>query len=133
MSEFSELNDDELAAIFHACKDSIKDYEEKIKDEKELIKEIDGILQRRMAERGQTAIATPHGTIHTVTRTSARVMDPAATISWLKEKDLWQDAVVLKLNSSWVKSYEIETGEKVPGAELFTFVTLGVTPPKKRT
>jgi len=132
VSDLDDLNFDQLAELMQMYKASIKEGEEKIKAEKAIIKEIDANVQRRFATTGATAVATPHGTLHTVTRTSVRCVDPAATISWLKEKDLWRDAVVLKLNSSWVKSYEEETGEKVPGAEMFVFVTVNVTTPTKK-
>lgn len=128
-----DLTYGELSKKWQDARKAIKRYKDEIEKWEEFIKEVDVILQRRMVADGSTAVATEHGTIHTVGHTSARVMDPAATIAWLNEHQLWQDAVVLRINSSWARTHIEEVKSDIPGVELFTFRRLSISAPKPRT
>ena len=131
----NQLNDNELAAYFHRLTKFRKAFEEGLKRDKLYVKAgedlaaIRQIFTQRFEDRGVSAINTPNGTIHTVGRTSARIVDPQVFGEFLlATRDL--SYVDLKANMTTCRSYLDENGNPVPGVELTTFRQINITTPK---
>jgi hypothetical protein len=137
MSEIlSDMNDDELAAKYHEAVKYRKKLEDALKNHPnyvsagEDIEAISKIFTTRLHDRGATSINTPHGTIHTVGKTTARIMDPVLFQDWAWQRPDGKAYIDWKANMTACRSHMEETGEPVPGVELSTFRRLSITAPK---
>ena len=133
--DLSKFNDDQLAELWHTSHDTL-DEMQKLWDQsgpvvtaKAIIEEIKKIATQRLEDRGASSIATPHGTIHTVTKTTARIMDPETFRGFIVDNQAW-DMLDWKANMTGCRTYSEETGAPVPGVELSTFRRLSITAPK---
>lgn len=127
MSEdYNMLNNGTLAQLYQGAKKRIDDLELLIKEEQQLIKQVGDILETRLVKEGVRAFATEYGTVHTTTRTTARVMDPAVLQDFVVEgKHL--GAINWSANATWCRQYAEETKQAVPGVELSVIRQLRIT------
>ncbi len=94
-----------------------------------VIEEIKKIATQRLQDSGASSIATPHGTIHTVSKTTARIMDPETFREFVTSHGAW-DMLDWKANMTACRHYIDESKAPVPGVELSTFRRLSITAPK---
>jgi hypothetical protein len=126
---------DELAEKYHEAVKLRKDLEEALERHPKFVKageDIDTIitiLTTRLHDAGATSINTPHGTIHTVGKTTARIMDPQVFREFVVRGGLW-DFLDWKANMTACRAYVDEVNRPVPGVELSTFRRLSITAPK---
>jgi hypothetical protein len=131
----TKLNDDQLAHLYHEAYKAIDAQEKALKESapyvtaKTVIAEVEQILTQRLHDTGASSIVTPHGTIHTVSRTTARIMDPEAFRGYVTSNQRW-DMLDWKANMTACRAQMQETKEPVPGVELSTFRDLRITTPK---
>jgi hypothetical protein len=135
VNELETLNDNELAERYHRnvkwrkqLEDALQKHPDYIQAGAE-IEEITKILTQRLHDTGASSINTPNGTIHTVGKTTARIMDPEAFRGYVIGMKAW-DMLDWKANVTACRS-EIEQSQKpIPGVELSTFRRLSITAPK---
>ena len=133
--DLSKFNDAQLAELWHTAHNSIETMEKMLQEHgpyamaKAIIEEIKKIATQRLEDSGASSIATPHGTIHTVTKTTARVMDPEVFLDYVFEGN-HRNAIDLKANMTYARDVIEKTGTPVPGVELSTFRRLSITAPK---
>ncbi len=133
--DLSKFNEDQLAELWHTAHDSIEAMEKTLNDSepyvtaKAVIEEIKRIATQRLEDSGASAINTPHGTIHTVSKTTARIMDPELFRGWVIRNEAW-DAIDWKANMTTCRAVTEETKAPVPGVELSTYRRLSITAPK---
>lgn len=132
--DLSDLNDDQLADEWHKAHAFIDAMEQALQRDafyanaKAKIEAIKKIATQRLEDSGASSIATPHGTIHTVSKTTARVTDPDLFWDLVLETQN-RDLLDLKANMTTCR-HIIEKGMPVPGVELSTFRKLSITAPK---
>jgi hypothetical protein len=135
VKELNELNTAELAAKYHEIMKFRKDFEEALKNHPDYVKTgevlaaITQILTQRLHDSGASSINTPHGTVHTVGKTTARIMDPEQFRQFVTGNQLW-DMLDWKANMTACRTYIEENAAAVPGVELSTFRRLSITAPK---
>jgi hypothetical protein len=129
VSEYANLTYDEKAKIVQDAKQRIEDLESLIDEDKAIIKEVSTILEADLVADGVRSVATEHGTIHTVSRTTARVLDPQATQDFVIKGNN-PGAINWAANPLWCRKYAEEYGAPVPGVELSTIRQLRITAPK---
>jgi hypothetical protein len=133
--DLSNFNDDQLAELWHTAHDSIEAAEKQMKESEPyvtanaVIEEINKIATQRLKDSGASSIATPHGTIHTVSKTTARIMDPELFRSFIVSGRNW-DMIDWKANMSSCREYMETSKTPVPGVELSSFRRLSITAPK---
>jgi len=120
---------DQCSEYYKKLEKLIDEIDESKKPIQATLKELDDLLMMRLHTDGVTAVATPHGTIHTIGRTTARVMDPQAFREFVKERDAW-DMLDLKANMTACRGYMEKRKEHVPGVELSTTRRLSITAPR---
>lgn len=135
VAKLEALNDDQLAQLWHFVNDTREAMEKALKENPRYVsygetgKQIEGILTKRLEERGVSSMATPHGTIHTVGRTTARIMDPEEFRMFVVTHHRW-DMLDWKANMTACRDHLQNAKEPVPGVELTTYRYLRVTSPK---
>lgn len=128
--DLSKFNMDQLAEWYKRTEAAIEEIEKSKEGPKTFLKELADMILRRLQESGATAIATPHGTVHTVGRTTARVLDPVLFEDFVA-KNGW-DYLDLKANMTACRSYMEKTKTPIPGVELNTYRYLSITAPKPK-
>ncbi len=132
----SDLNEDQLAERWHRAWEQIEALEKALKEDpdyvsaKNEIRIVEELLTQRLETTGATAINTPHGTIHTVGKTTARIMDPEEFWNFVIRTNHPRDFLDLKANMTACRAQIEETKRPVPGVELSTFRRLSITAPK---
>ena len=133
--DLSNLNDDQIAELWHVAHANIDTMEKQLKESapyapaKAIIDEISKIATKRLEDSGASSINTPHGTIHTVGKTTARIMDPEDFRGFVIETRAW-DMLDWKANMTACRNFVEENKTLVPGVELTTFRRLSITAPK---
>lgn len=133
--DLSNLNDDQLAELWHTAHETLDDVEKELKEDlryvtaTSIIEEIKKIATQRLESSGASSINTPHGTIHTVGKTTARIMDPEEFRGFVIAHNAW-DMLDWKANMTACRNWSDETQCPVPGVELTTFRRLSITAPK---
>lgn len=138
--DLSAYNDATLAKLWHDAHEAIEDMEKALNASapyitaKAVIEEIKRVATQRLQDSGANSIATPFGTIHTVSKTTARIMDPELFRDFVTSTHAW-DMLDWKAKMSSCRDYAREHKAPVPGVELSTFNRLSITSPKgpKRT
>ena len=130
----NECNDAQLAELWHKAHETLDEMEKLWKEHqpvvtaKAVIEEIKRIATERLENAGASSIVTPFGTIHTVSKTTARIMDPEVFRLHVIQRQAW-DMIDWKANMTSCRA-EVEAGKPVPGVELSTFRRLSITAPK---
>lgn len=124
-----EMNMAQLAARRKVIVAIIEDIEKSKEKPKAFLKALEDMMLRRLQESGASAIATPDGTVHTVGRTTARILDPAEFRGFIIETRAW-DMLDWKANMSACRAFMENEKQPVPGVELSTYRYLSVTAPK---
>lgn len=133
-----QANDSRLALLYHTAYATLDELEEEMKsnmaylEAKAILAEIDKKVTQLLQDRGCSSIATPHGTIHTVGKTTARIMDPEEFWGFAVRSNRPQDFLDLKANMTSCRAYVEKTGQPVPGVELNTYRRVSITSPKKK-
>lgn len=133
--DLSNFNDDQIAQLWHEAHASIDTMEKQLKESapyvtaKAIIEEISKIATQRLETSGASSINTPHGTIHTVGKTTARIMDPEDFRGFVIENRAW-DMLDWKANMTACRTFVEENKTLVPGVELTTYRRLSITAPK---
>jgi len=127
------LNYSQLAELWHQAYNRQEADKRTFKDVYgPLIALIEKILTQRLDDSGATAFNTPAGTIHFVTRTYAKIMDPQKLWAWVSADPANRGPYLdLKANMSNCRAYRDEYDEPVPGVELSPFKSLSITSPKR--
>lgn len=129
LPRFETLASGVLGNILRASEATIAEYEKLIGVEKEIIKAIKTTVGARMDEDGSRALSTKAGTFHFVSRTTARVMDPAQ----LQDFVIYQNqpgAIDWKANAVWCRKFAEENKTPVPGVELSSIRQVRITAPR---
>jgi hypothetical protein len=135
MDDLTRKNDNELAEIWHFQKSEIERMEKVLQEHplyvtaKAIIEEIKRIATQRLQDSGANSIATPNGTIHTVSRTSARIMDPQLFREHVIATGGW-DLLDWKANMTACREEMRSKHVPVPGVELSTYTHLNITAPR---
>ena len=133
--DLSNLNDDQIAELWHVAHANIDTMEKQLKESapyataKAIIDEISKIATKRLEDSGASSINTPHGTIHTVGKTTARIMDPEEFRGFVIETRAW-DMLDWKANMTACRTFLEDNKTPVPGVELTTYRRLSITAPK---
>jgi len=133
--ELSDLNDNLLAQRYKRAEQYLKDMEKALKEHPEYVNakleiaSITQILTQRLEASGASSIVTPSGTIHTVGKTTARVMDPERFQGFIIKGQHW-DGLVWAASMTWCRDYIRAHKDEVPGVELTTFRRLSITAPR---
>lgn len=133
--DLSKLNDNQLAELWHTAHNSLETMEKMLQDHppyamaKAAIEAIKTIATQRLEASGANSIATPSGTIHTVTKTTARIMDPESFRRWVVDNGAWE-MLDWKANMTACRNFVEDQGAPVPGVELSSFRRLSITAPK---
>ncbi len=133
--DLSKFNDAQLAELWHMAHNNVEEMERLLAQSepyvtaKAIIEEIKKIATQRLEDSGASSIATPHGTIHTVSKTTAKIMDPENFRTFVTETQAW-DMLDWKANMTACRNYINTTETPVPGVELSTFRRLSITAPK---
>lgn len=133
--DLSKYNESQLALLWHTAHNSIEAMEKELKESnvyvtaKEIIDSVTQLLTQRLYDTGASSIATPHGTIHTVSKTTARIMDPEVFRDYVTAHQRW-DMLDWKANMTACRSHMEETKKPVPGVELSSFRRLSITAPR---
>lgn len=134
--DLSRFNAGQIARLWHEAHANIETMEKQLKESapyataKAILDEIDKIATKMLEDSGASSINTPFGTIHTVGKTTARIMDPDLFKGFLNTvPDPWP-YVDLKANMTACRSRLDEEKAPVPGVELTTYRRLSITAPK---
>lgn len=134
MKKLEDFTNDELAKMWHDAYDRKAAQERAWKDrDGVLVNAIEALLTKRLHDSGSLSFATLHGTIHTVGRTTAKIMDPAEVWSWVMQDPAdRRPALDLKVNVTFCKKYMDTEKTEVPGVQLNTYRYLSITSPKEK-
>jgi hypothetical protein len=133
--DLTKLNDDQLVELHHQAKAALKDQDDALKmsgpyvTAQAVLDRVSEILTQRLQDSGASSIATPHGTIHTVSKTTARIMDPEVFREYVIDGGFW-DMLDWKANMTACRAMMRSTKARVPGVELSTFSRLSITAPR---
>ena len=133
--ELNDMNWDQLAEKWHTAHDMRTAMEKALKEDPEYvsygkdIEQIEAIVAKRLAESGATSVNTSHGTVHTVGKTTARIMDAEAFRLYVTAHERW-DMLDWKANMTACRDYLKENREPVPGVELSTYRRVSITSPR---
>lgn len=130
-----DLNKDGWAELWHTEHQYLAAREKALENDpayvsaKANIEKIKTLVVQAIDKEGVKSFVTPHGTLHTVTRWSARVVDPDVFNKWVDEQGdhSYRDT---KANVTACRDYERNAGRAVPGVELGQTVRVSITAPK---
>lgn len=104
--------------------------EEKVKELKEIMENLQGKLQSFLDVHGLDNAKTKFGTVHHTTRWTASLADPKAFMDFVINTGKFE-LLDRKANATAVKDYVGETNQLPPGCNLSAIKTVGVRRPTK--
>ena len=106
------------------------EYEEKVKELKEIMEHLQGRLQTFLDSHGLKNASTKFGTVHHTTRYTASLADPKAFMDFVISTGKFE-LLDRKANATAVKDYVGEHSQLPPGCNLSVLKTVGVRKPTK--
>ena len=101
------------------------EYEEKVKELKEIMEQIQGRLQTFLDTHGLSNAKTKYGTVHHTTRYTASLADPKAFMDFVISTGKFE-LLDRKANATAVKDYVGEHSQLPPGCNLSAITSVGV-------
>ena len=117
----SEMTPDEMVRNYIRIRDHKERAEKEFKEGMERVnkglKKLEASMLTHLQSTGGNSLKTDFGTVYISTKYSATVDDRDTFLDWVRGKNQWE-ALDVRANKTFVRTFTDETSEVVPGVKL---------------